>query len=320
MRISTSMMFSNGTHGIQDRQSDLFRVQNQLSTGRRILTPEDDPIGASEVLKVSQSKAANSQYLNNQSIAQTSLGALDNVLGTVSDELTRITELAAGGNNATLGPAERRMIAMEMKDRLQDLIGLANTEDGTGLYIFGGYQSTTPPFAENTGAPAPHDLMTANTSVIYSGDAGKQAVQVTASKDMNINENGLDVFMQVKDASGNVIGRSMFDSIQNMIDQLDSSSGVPASTAAFNQALSDIKSGISHVATIRASVGARRNALESLTSAGEDVKFNYDARLSALQDLDYTEAISRFSAYKMQLDAAQLTFKQTSQMSLFNIL
>lgn len=66
MRISTSMMFSNGTHGIQDRQSDLFRVQNQLSTGRRILTPEDDPIGASEVLKVSQSKAANSQYLNNQ--------------------------------------------------------------------------------------------------------------------------------------------------------------------------------------------------------------------------------------------------------------
>lgn len=97
MRISTSMMFSNGTHGIQDRQSDLFRVQNQLSTGRRILTPEDDPIGASEVLKVSQSKAANSQYLNNQAIAQTSLGALDNVLGTVNDELTRITELAAGG-------------------------------------------------------------------------------------------------------------------------------------------------------------------------------------------------------------------------------
>lgn len=248
------------------------------------------------------------------------MGALDNVLGTVNDELTRITELAAGGNNATLGPAERRMIAMEMRDRLQDLIGLANTEDGTGLYIFGGYQSTTPPFAENTGAPAPHDLTTANSSVIYSGDAGKQAVQVTASKDMNINENGLDVFMQVKDASGNAIGRSMFDSIQNMIDQLDSSSGVPASTAAFNQALSDIKSGISHVATIRASVGARRNALESLTSAGEDVSFNYDARLSALQDLDYTEAISRFSAYKMQLDAAQLTFKQTSQMSLFNIL
>lgn len=320
MRISTSMMFSTGTQGIQDRQSDLFKVQNQLSTGRRILTPEDDPIGASEVLKVSQSKAVNTQYLNNQSIAQTSLSAVDNVLGTVSDQLTRIAELAAGGNNATLGPGERRMIAMEMRDRFQDLIGLANTEDGTGLYIFGGYQSKTPPFTENTGAPAPHDLTTANTSVKYSGDAGKQAVQVTASRDMNINENGLDVFMQVKDASGNVIGRSIFDSIQNMIDQLDSSSSVPASVTDFNQALSDIKNGISHISTVRASVGARRNALDSLTSAGEDAGFNFDSRLSALQDLDYTEAISRFSAYKMQLEAAQLTFKQTSQMSLFSIL
>ena len=145
-------------------------------------------------------------------------------------------------------------------------------------------------------------------------------MQVTASKDMNVNENGLDVFMKVTDASGAVIGRSMFDSIQNMIDQLDSSSGVPYSQASYSQAFSDIKNAITHVVTVRASVGARMNSLDSLTAAGKDVNFNYDTRLSEIQDLDYTEAISRFSNYQTQLQAAQLSFKQISQLSLFNIL
>jgi flagellar hook-associated protein 3 FlgL len=57
-----------------------------------------------------------------------------------------------------------------------------------------------------------------------------------------------------------------------------------------------------------------------LTAAGKDVNFNYDTRLSEIQDLDYTEAISRFSNYQTQLQAAQLSFKQINQLSLFNIL
>jgi flagellar hook-associated protein 3 FlgL len=57
-----------------------------------------------------------------------------------------------------------------------------------------------------------------------------------------------------------------------------------------------------------------------LTAAGKDVNFNFDTRLSEIQDLDYTEAISRFSNYQTQLQAAQLSFKQINQLSLFNIL
>jgi flagellar hook-associated protein 3 FlgL len=62
------------------------------------------------------------------------------------------------------------------------------------------------------------------------------------------------------------------------------------------------------------------NSLDSLTAAGKDVNFNFDTRLSEIQDLDYTEAISRFSNYQTQLQAAQLSFKQINQLSLFNIL
>lgn len=51
MRVSTSMIFNSGISGLLDRQSDLYKIQNQLSSGRKILSPEDDPIGASELLK-----------------------------------------------------------------------------------------------------------------------------------------------------------------------------------------------------------------------------------------------------------------------------
>ena len=149
MRVSTSMIFNSGTNGMQNRQYDLYKIQNQLSTGRKILSPEDDPIGASEVLQVSQSKGVNSQYLDDQANAQSQLTFVESTIGSVGDALLRITELAKDGENTALGPAERGMIASELKGIQQNLIGLANTQDGTGQYIFAGYQSTTKPFEAN---------------------------------------------------------------------------------------------------------------------------------------------------------------------------
>ncbi|MBS1141005.1 MAG: Flagellin, N-terminal [Proteobacteria bacterium] len=319
MRISTSMIFNNGTNGIQARQFDLYKVQQQLSTGKRILTPADDPIGASEALKVSQSKGVNKQFLDNQADAKTRLNYLEDVLANMGDELTSAFEKASLAGNTTYSASNRGMIATELASRMQSLLGLANTQDGTGLYIFAGFQSTTKPFELNTGATQPYALG-AGTYVTYNGDAGQQSLQVTSSNEMEVSENGLDVFMQVKDASGNVKGRSLFDSLQNMIDILNPASGVPYTVAAYTQALGDLSDVVTHFANVRGSVGARLNSLDSMTSMGEDVGYQYDTRLSQLQDLDYTEAISRFSNYQMQLEAAQLSFKQTSQLSLFNIL
>lgn len=319
MRISTSMIFNNGTNGIQSRQYDLYKVQQQLSTGRRILSPGDDPIGASEALKVSQSRGVNEQYLDNQADARVRLNFLEGVLTNVGDELISIHEKAALAGNDTYGAANRGMMATELKARMQSLIGLANTQDGTGLYIFAGYQSTIKPFGNpDTGVPRLFSL--SDTYVDYNGDAGQQALQVTAAHEMEVGESGLNVFMQVKDPSGAVTGRSVFDSLQNMINLLDPSSGVPFNNTDYTQALGELSDAVTHFATLRGSVGARLSSLESSTSAGEDMTYLYDIRLSELQDLDYTEAISRFSSYQMQLEAAQLSFKQTSQLSLFNIL
>ena len=322
MRVSTSQIFNTGTSGIQSRQYDLFKTMNQLTTGRRILTPEDDPIGASQALQVTQSQDVNKQFMGNQGTAMAKLNFLDATLGGVTDNLQSIHEKAVEASNTTLGAAERNMIATDLKQRLESLVALANTKDGTGLYIFSGYKSNNAPF-QLTGATAPHSLQ-ANTAVAYNGDGGNEMLQVSASQVMATSENGMDVFMQVRDKLGNPIqnaqgnAASMFDGIQNMIDLLDGT--VPFNSADYKSALGNVTDSIAQLSTVRASVGARMQSLDSMTSMAKDADTQFSARLSDLQDLDYTEASSKLANYKMQLEAAQLSFKTISQLSLFNIL
>lgn len=304
MRVSTSLIFNTGTQGILDRQADLYRMQNQLATGRRIQTPADDPIGSAQALEVTQAKEVNQQYLDNQGNARAKLSLLDSTLGGINEELQKIYERGIQAGNGSYGDAERGAIAAELKQRMQSLIGLANTQDGNGLYIFSGFKSTTQPFQ---GAAA-----------TYQGDSGNEALQVSSSRVMNTTENGMDVFVRVRDESGAVTGRTAFEGLQNMIDILDGST--PYSTALYSQALGDLSSSLTHVSTVRSSVGARLQALDSMSSAAEDADLLHATRLSELQDLDYAEAITKLSRYQMQLEAAQLSFKQTSQLSLFNIL
>lgn len=80
LRISTAQLYSAGVGGIQQLQSSLYTLQNQIDTGRRIVTPKDDPVGAAQALVVTQSKSVNELYIKNQASADTKLSALDSTL------------------------------------------------------------------------------------------------------------------------------------------------------------------------------------------------------------------------------------------------
>lgn len=318
MRISTQQLFRSGTVGMQNLQTELLRTQNQMSTGRRILTPQDDPIGASEALKYRQLKEVNQQFIQNQAAATSDLSTVDSVLSGVGDELLSIITLAAQAGKEGLNPTDRGLILPELKERFNHLLELANSQDGEGLYYFGGFKSTTKPFEINTASTTPFSL--SSPYVNYNGDSGVAELQVTPTQTVAKSTNGMNVFMQVRNESGNVIGRSIFDTVKNLMDMVDPLSGVAYTTAGYTQVMTDLKSNISHLGAQRASVGARLNSLENLTITGSDLSLQYDLRLSQLEDLDYTEAISRLSSVQMQFEAAQLSFKQISQMSLFSIL
>ena len=303
MRISTMQIYNGGTAGIQKLQSDLYSAQNQVSTGRRIVTPKDDPIGAAQALMVTQAGAVNELYLKNQGTADSKLSALDSTLQGVNDELVNIYEKSIAAGNGAYSDSDRKAIAAELTERLDSLVSLANTQDGNGRYVFAGFQSTTKPFS---GSP-----------VVYAGDDGQQKLQVTASQYVTTNLSGNDVFMNVVDANGVSTGQSMFQSVQDMITFLNTPGG-SAGSPAYTTALSNISASIDNVLRNQATVGARQSSLESMTNTAEDRVVQYAQQLSDIEDLDYAKAITEISQKKLQLDATQATFAKTAQLSLFD--
>lgn len=315
MRVSTNQMFYSGTSNILNGQGDLYKTQNQLSTGRRILSPRDNPVDSTVALMTTQSKEVNATFMKNQEMAGETLSAMENQLGQATDLLQNILSRSIQGGNSSYNPQQKQAIAEELKRNLESLIDVANARDGEGNYLFAGNVTNAKPFAV-TGSGGNYSLG-GTTLVTYSGDDGTRTLQVGPSQDIATSESGQQVFMRITNASGDVQGRSIFDAVKNMIDNLDSSSGVTPAPS-YDQALGDLHAALDHVSRIRASVGASLNQLEALNTASGDMSVQYESRLAKVEGLDYAEAISRLSQQQMQLQAAQQSFAKTSQLSLFN--
>ncbi|QDX81359.1 flagellar hook-associated protein 3 [Denitratisoma sp. DHT3] len=194
MRVSTGMIFDSGVNSIQQRTSSLLRTQQQVSSGRRILTPSDDPVAAARALEVTQSKEINAQYVTAQGNAKSALGLMDGQLSSTTDLLVRIRELTVQAGNATLSAADRKSIATELRSRFDELVALANSTDGTGQYVFSGYQGSNKPFAGSV-----------DSGVNYIGDDGLRTLRVSGSRNLPISQSGNDVFMRISNGNGTFV-------------------------------------------------------------------------------------------------------------------
>ena len=199
MRISTNQIYESGAFGIQNNQQGLFKLQNQLSTGRRVLTPEDDPVAAAQALLVSQSQGVTAQHLDNQGNAKSQLGLLDSSLGAITDLIQNVRERAIQSGSTTLGNSERSYIASELQSRFNELLALGNVDDGTGQFLFSGYQGGTRPFAISGAAPTAPAL---TSPVSYAGDEGVRLLQVSSARQMPVNVSGADLLMNIRAGNG----------------------------------------------------------------------------------------------------------------------
>lgn len=146
MRISTSQIFDQNLAAMLQQQTKLAQTQLQVSTGKRILNPSDDPAGSVQLLNLQREASLSTQYLAN---ADNATGKLENeeaVLASATDLLQRVRELAVQGLNGTNTPADRKAIAAEIGQLNQQLLALANTRDSNGDYLFAGFASNTQPY------------------------------------------------------------------------------------------------------------------------------------------------------------------------------
>ena len=299
MRISTQQIFDLGTTRLVDLQSKLQKTQEQIATGLRMLTPSDDPVAATRVLDVMQTQTINTQYGVNRQYATNVLSQTEVTLGSVTELLKDVSDSIITAGNGTLTDAERGFIATELNGRLQELLGLANTRDSSGNYLFSGFQSNTQPFVQSA------------TGATYQGDLGQQKIQVDATRQMAVNTPGSTVFQ-----SG---GQDVFATLTDLVALLNTP-GTATLSAGLATAGANIDLALDQVLNVRASVGGNLQELETLDSVGTDRDLQYAQLLSELQDLDYTVAITQLSQQQTALEATQSTFAKTSSLSLFDYL
>lgn len=300
MRISTHTLFETNGARIGELQSSLGRTSLQISSGRRMLAPSDDPVAAARALEVSQSKAINAQFASNREYAMSSLSAVESALNSVTSLLQDVKDIVIAAGNPTQSDRDRAYQASELRGRLADLLGLANSRDAAGDYLFSGFQTGTAAFAETT--PGVYT---------YQGDAGQRMIQVDASRQIAVAVTGDAVFQ-----GGGV---DMFQAISDLVALLETpgTAGLATGLATANQ---NLGAALDNVLGLRASVGAGMQAVDFFAVAGEERDIHYGQVLSELQDLDYAEALTRLSQQQIMLEAAQKSFVKTSSLSLFNFI
>ena len=189
-RISTLQIYRAGTAHILERQADLARAQEELSTGRRLLSPADDPAGAVRVLDIQEDLREVDQFQRNGVLAKGQLSLQDRTLSNITRVLRRVRELTVQANNATQGPEQHAAIARELDSRLNELVALANTRDANDEYIFAGFQARARPFTESGGA------------VTYRGDDGQRFLDIAAGSQVAVRDSGRRVFLAIPAGNG----------------------------------------------------------------------------------------------------------------------
>jgi flagellar hook-associated protein 3 FlgL len=398
MRISSNTMFNTNVAALNQQQALLAQTQQQISTGSKLLSAATDPVAYTRALDVTQADAMNTQQAANRAaatgplaLAETALSGTGGNAGvTALLQDIRTTAVAAGG--AGVSNANRAAMAATMSGQLQQLIGLANSSDGSGNYLFAGFQSKSPPFA-----------MAATGVVSYNGDSGQQLMQVSPGRQMAVSDNGADVFMRIKNGNGtfntqaaatntgggiisaglvtnpaqltantytitfptattyavapaptvgaaggafapgqaiafdgmqfNIQGQpnagvdsftvapsanqSVFTTITNLINTLNTPvSGANLSNGLLN-GITNLDNSLNHILNVVASEGSRQNELTALNTAGDSVSLQYKQTLSTLQDTNYVTAISVLNQQQTILQAAQKSFAQTANLSMF---
>src|SRR6185312_2299518 len=189
MRVSTVWMQQQSLNTMLDRQSNIATLNQQLSTGKRITQPSDDPVGAARALDLGHQIADTAQYQRNITAANARLSLEDQSLGSVTNVLQRVRTLALQAVNGSQSDGTRGDIAAELVQLRQQLLGQANSQDSQGEYIYAGNRTGTAPFATQ-----------GNTT--YFGDDGQRMVAAGAGLQIATGDPGSAVFANIPTGNG----------------------------------------------------------------------------------------------------------------------
>lgn len=194
MRLSSSLIYDRGLQGILDGQSQLTDTQERISVGQRILTPSDDPVASAQILRVEQEISITEQYQANTDTAENRLRVEETTLDAIGNSIIRIQELSVQANSGLLSLSDRRALAVEVRERGDEILGLLNTRDPNGEYVFAGFRGGNAPFEVRNGG-----------GYVYNGDEGQREIQITSGNTIPVSDSGKALFVDIDAAENTFI-------------------------------------------------------------------------------------------------------------------
>ncbi|WP_323636625.1 flagellar hook-associated protein FlgL [Pectobacterium polaris] len=321
MRLSTSMIYQQNMQGIINGQATWQKTGEQLSTGKRVVNPSDDPIAAASAIMLGQAQSENGQYTLARTFAKQSMSLEESILDKSTNTISSaMTEVIKGGG--ILSDDDRKSVATALRGMKAELLNMANSTDGNGNYIFAGYNTDKIPFVDGT------------TGVEYLG--GNQAIsqRVDSARNMTVSHVGSAVFngttgdAQAEPDDGSGITRiqsDLFETLDIAIKALETpiadaddvtKAGVAAALDTANRGL---KNSFNNISAVRAELGIQLNEIDNLDAVGKDRDVANKTALSQLQDTDWYEAISSYIMQQSSLQASYTAFQNMQGMSLFQM-
>jgi len=179
MRISSNLFFKTGLNSINAQQSDLVHLYKQVGSGKRMVTPSDDPLAAAQAINVSQTLAMSERYAANRQVASRNLGMQENVLNSVTLQLQDVKTRLIEAGNGSWADIDRATLAEVLETARDGLLNLANSTDGNGQYLFSGALGKTAAFSD-TG--------------VYQGSDHARLIQVDQTRQIDSADIGSNIF------------------------------------------------------------------------------------------------------------------------------
>jgi flagellar hook-associated protein 3 FlgL len=301
-RITDSMTSRLVLSDIENISSQLSKTQQQLSSGKQITRPSDDPFGTSRALLYRSELASNQQYQKNADDASSWQSVTDTALSGISNFALRARDLVVQGANGATDQTGRDAIAAEI-DQITDSIKTEANQQYAGRYVFSGSATQTPPF--KLGGTPPDDTFYGNNdSLVREIGQGVQVPINIAAGDSSFGTNGNGV-------------------VTGLISQLRTVAAHLRAGDVNSLGTTDLKgldTAQDQVATAQAVVGARTNRLTAATDRLQQLEQSATQLLSNTEDADMAQTMINYSMQSSVYQAALKSGANLIQPSLLDFL
>lgn len=297
MRITNQTLYRDARASIQHSSEQLLEAQREVSSGKKISKPSDDPTAMATSIGQRAELATIETYQRAADSGTSRLTVVDTALSDLVDKLTAVQSAGMAGAGAPRTPEQREAAAQTLEGLKQAIFEDLNTSFN-GTYVFAGANSTTPPFTQGAGG-----VVSA-----YQGSTRQVTLDVDQGRSVTIGIDGSTI-------SQGTAAASIFDDLDTLIAAVRA-----GNNTVISQKLPDIEAGFRRATAAQTRVGVQLAALESTQSQLVDRHLSAETRVAQNEDVNMAEAISGLTQAENAYNAALGATGKLSRRSLMDYL